>query len=64
VIGYSVSRRVREIGMRKALGAGPVQLVGMVLGEGRLLVVIGGLAGATRAAVAARVLSSVLYVGP
>jgi predicted permease len=64
VIGYSVSRRIREIGIRKALGAGPVQLVGMVLGEGMLLVAVGGLAGATLAAVAARVLSSVLYVGP
>ena len=64
VIGYSVSRRVREIGIRKALGARNSQLVGMVLSEGMRLVVIGGVIGAALAALAARVLSSVLFVGP
>ena len=64
VIGYSVSRRVREIGIRKALGARPGQLLGMVLGEGMVLVMIGGLIGIAMAAAAARVLSSVLFVGP
>lgn len=64
VIGYSVSRRVREIGIRKALGARPAQLLGMVLGEGMLLVAIGGVLGAVLAAAAARVLSSALFVGP
>jgi predicted permease len=64
VIGYSVSRRVREIGIRKALGARSGQLVGMVLGEGMVLVAIGGVIGAAFAAATARVLSSVLFVGP
>ena len=64
VIGYSVSRRVREIGIRKALGAQPGQLLGMVLGEGMVLVMIGGVIGIALAAAAARVLSSVLFVGP
>src|SRR5688500_19280879 len=64
VIGYSVSRRVREIGIRKALGARPNQLLGMVLGEGMVLVAIGGVIGALLAGAAARVLSSVLFVGP
>lgn len=64
VIAYSVSRRVREIGIRKALGARPSQLVGMVLSEGMLLVGIGGVVGALMAAGAARVLSSVLFVQP
>jgi hypothetical protein len=64
VIGYSVSRRVREIGIRKALGARPRQLLGMVLGEGMVLVMIGGVIGVALAAAAARVLSSVLFVGP
>ena len=64
VIGYSVSRRVREIGIRKALGARPGQLLGMVLGEGMILVMIGGVLGVVLAAGAAQVLSSVLFVGP
>ena len=64
VIGYSVSRRVREIGIRKALGARPAQLIGMILGEGMLLVGIGGAIGAVLGAAAASGLSSVLYVGP
>jgi predicted permease len=64
VIGYSVSRRVRELGIRKALGARPTQLVGMVLGEGMVLVAVGGAIGAGLAMAAARALSTVLFVGP
>ena len=64
VIAYSVSRRVREIGIRKALGARPGQLLRMVLGEGMVLVAIGGVIGAALAGAAARVLSSALFVAP
>jgi hypothetical protein len=64
VIGYSVSRRVREIGIRKAIGAQPSQLVGMVLREGMVLVALGGVIGAAFAAATARLLSSVLFVAP
>jgi hypothetical protein len=63
VIAYSVSRRVREIGIRKALGARPLELVRMVLSEGMTLVAVGGLIGGVLALGAARVLSSVLFVG-
>jgi predicted permease len=63
VIGYSVSRRVREIGIRKALGAGSPQVIGMILREGMVLVVIGGVIGAGLAGAGARALSSVLFVG-
>ena len=64
VIGYSVSRRVREIGIRKALGAESGEVVGMVMREGMVLVLIGGVVGAGLAALASRALSGVLFVGP
>jgi hypothetical protein len=64
VIGYSVSRRVREIGIRKALGARSGEIVTMVLREGMVLVAIGGIVGAALAALASQALSGVLFVGP
>lgn len=64
VIGYSVSRRIREIGVRKALGAESGEVVGMVMREGMVLVAIGGVVGAGLAAVASQALSGVLFVGP
>ncbi len=64
VIGYSVSRRVRELGIRKALGANPRSLVTMVLGEGMRLVLVGGIVGAALAFAGAQALSSVLFVEP
>ena len=63
VIGYSVSRRVREIGIRKALGARAGEVTAMVLRQGLILVGVGALAGAALAAVGAQALSSVLFVG-
>jgi len=63
VIAFSVSRRLREIGIRKALGAETTAVIGMVLRRGMLLVGIGGVVGAAMAAVGARALSSVLFVG-
>ena len=64
VINYSVSRRVRELGIRKALGAQRGSMVALVLGRGMSMVGVGFLAGAGLAVLAARALSSVLYVSP
>ena len=63
VIGYAVSRRVREIGIRKALGAESPSVVRMVLRQGLLLVGLGFVVGAVLAGFGAQVLSSVLFVG-
>ncbi|MGW8265523.1 MAG: FtsX-like permease family protein, partial [Longimicrobiales bacterium] len=63
VIGYAVSRRVREIGIRKALGAESRSVVAMVLRQGMLMVAVGFVVGSVLAGLAARVLSSVLFVG-
>jgi predicted permease len=62
VISYSVSRRVRELGIRKALGARPARLVQMVVREGMVLTAVGGVIGAALAAAASQALSSVLFV--
>jgi cell division protein FtsX len=58
-----LSRRVREIGVRKALGAETNRVVGLVLRQGMVLVGIGGVVGAVLAGLSARFLSSVLFVG-
>jgi predicted permease len=62
VISYSVSQRVREIGVRMAMGAtaGDVQV--MVLREGVRLVAIGVLVGMTIAIGVSRVIQSMLFV--
>ena len=62
MIAYSVSRRLREIGIRMAMGAEAGNVIGLVLKRGMRLVAIGGLIGAVLAFVGARALSSVLYV--
>lgn len=63
VIAYAVSRRVREIGIRKAVGAPTGSVLGMVLGQGMRMVAVGFGVGAVLAAFAARALSGVLFVG-
>lgn len=63
VIAFSVSRRLREIGIRKALGAKTAAVLGLVMGRGMALVLVGGVFGAALAAAGARLLSSVLFVG-
>jgi putative ABC transport system permease protein len=62
VVAYSVSRRVQEIGIRKALGAPPLALLWAVVGRGMALVAVGGVIGAVLAAAGARALSSALFV--
>jgi predicted permease len=64
VIAYSTNRRVRELGIRAALGAQPAMIVRMVIREGMLLVGIGAALGAVMAFGAASVLSNVLFVAP
>ncbi len=63
VIGYAVSRRIREIGVRKALGAENDEILGLIMRRGMLPVVAGGALGVLLAGAGARVLDSVLYVG-
>jgi predicted permease len=61
VVAYSVARRVNEIGVRIALGAGPGRVRRMVLAQGMLPVGGGLLLGVAGALGAGKVLSKLLY---
>jgi putative ABC transport system permease protein len=60
-IAYTVSQRDREFGIRMALGAGPRDLLGLVVRQGLSLAALGIVAGIAAALVLSRVLSSLLY---
>jgi putative ABC transport system permease protein len=61
VVAYTTARRSKEVGIRVALGAGPAQVVAVVL-RGAMVPLIGGLtAGFAAALLLSRLLSSLLY---
>ncbi|CAN5336881.1 hypothetical protein BH23GEM4_BH23GEM4_06870 [soil metagenome] len=61
VTSYAVSRRSREIGIRKALGAQNLSVLEMVLGRSLVLAGSGVVIGAAAALAVTRVLASQLY---
>jgi putative ABC transport system permease protein len=61
VLSYSVSQRTQEIGVRMALGAGHVDILGLVVGHGLLLACIGIGAGLALSAVTMPLARSLLY---
>jgi putative ABC transport system permease protein len=61
VVSFSVSRRVREIGIRMAYGATRAGIVKMILRETMITCVFGLIAGTAGAVVAGRFLSGFLY---
>jgi predicted lysophospholipase L1 biosynthesis ABC-type transport system permease subunit len=60
VMSYVVGTRTREIGIRVALGAKPVEVIRMVTKQGMTLVGVGAVTGLALAVVRSRVLRSVL----
>jgi hypothetical protein len=61
VVSYAANGRVREFGIRLALGAAPARVGGMVLGDGLRLIAIGTAAGLVAALGATRFLRALLY---
>jgi len=61
VVTYSVRKRVREIGVRIALGATSRQVAALTLGEGARLAAVGLVLGLLAAIGLARLLASVLF---
>ncbi|HKA36476.1 MAG TPA: ABC transporter permease [Thermoanaerobaculia bacterium] len=61
VLAYTVSRRVPEIGLRMALGAGPGTILGMIIRNGMSLVGVGLAVGIAASLALARSLTPILF---
>jgi len=61
VMAYSVSQRAREMGIRMALGARHLDVMGLVLRQGMTLVLAGIAIGVVAALLLTRVMASQLY---
>jgi putative ABC transport system permease protein len=61
VLAYSVAQRTREIGVRMALGAKPLDVTRMILGRGLKLSAVGLVAGAALAGALGVLLRSLLF---
>jgi putative ABC transport system permease protein len=61
VISYAVSRRTHEIGVRIALGASPLTVVRLVVGQGMRVVAIGVAAGVIGALAVTRLMANLVY---
>ncbi|MEO7143915.1 MAG: FtsX-like permease family protein, partial [Bryobacteraceae bacterium] len=58
---YSVTQRTHEVGIRRALGAQQSDILGLVIGEGLILVLTGVALGAGGAFAATRVMKALLF---
>ena len=58
---YSVSKRMKELGIRIALGAQPAQLMRSALGRPLALLIFGSMAGLILGALASRLLAQIVY---
>jgi ABC-type antimicrobial peptide transport system permease subunit len=61
LLSYEVARRTRELGIRTALGAQHRDLLGLVVGQGILLVLIGAAIGIAAAMGVTRFMAAMLF---
>lgn len=61
LVAYNVSRRTREIGIRMALGAGPSDVLRLVMGKGLMLVGIGTVIGLAMGFAIEQLMNSMLF---
>lgn len=61
VLSLSVGARIKEIAVRKAIGAQGREIVSLILGEGARLIAVGAVLGAGLAVLLGRVLSALLF---
>jgi predicted permease len=61
IVSYSVVQRTREIGIRRALGAQPMNIILLVVKQGIVLSVVGILLGTCAALALTRVMSNLLF---
>src|SRR5215471_181524 len=61
VMAYVVGQRTQEIGIRMALGARRINVLGMILGQGSKLIVVGVAAGIAAALALTNLMASLLF---
>jgi predicted permease len=61
VISYSVTQRVQELGIRRALGAQATDIVKLIMGQGLVLAAVGIVMGIAGALALTRVMKSLLF---
>jgi len=61
VLSFSVSQRTREMGLRMALGAAPLDVLMLIISEGMVIAGVGIALGVAAAAAFSRILTSLLF---
>jgi ABC-type antimicrobial peptide transport system permease subunit len=61
VMGYTVSQRIPEIGVRMAMGASPGQVIGMVVWQGAQLALLGMIVGLVGAVFVSGAMQTLLF---
>jgi putative ABC transport system permease protein len=61
VLAGNVAERIREIGVRSALGASPTEIYGLIMRQGMTLTIVGVLLGAGGAVLTSRALTTMLF---